>query len=39
MKCSWMDRAGNELYLDWFKDQGPGASRTGFECLEEQIWA
>lgn len=39
MKCSRMDRAGNELYLDWFRDQGPGAREMGFECLQDQTWA
>lgn len=25
-----MDTAGNELYLDWLRDQGPGARKMGF---------
>lgn len=31
-----MDKAGNELYLERFRDQGPGARKMGFECFQDQ---
>jgi hypothetical protein len=40
MKERWRDRAGNESYLERFRDQGPGARKMGFEYFfQDQISA